>query len=74
LVWSARPNDQIAIGFTYYDISKKLTDTQRLQQMLGDPLAGGALDVQTYAMVLEANYGIAIAPGLLIQPEFEYFI
>jgi len=25
-------------------------------------------------MVLEANYGIAVAPGLLIQPELEYFI
>jgi hypothetical protein len=50
-VWPARPNDQIAIGFTYCDVSKKLTDTQRVQQMLGDPLAGGALGVQTYAMV-----------------------
>jgi hypothetical protein len=41
--------------------------------MLGDPLAGGALGVQTHAMFLEANYGIAVAPGLLIQPEFGYF-
>jgi carbohydrate-selective porin OprB len=30
--------------------------------------------VQTYAMVLEANYGIAVSPGLLVQPELEYFI
>jgi porin len=72
--WPARPNDQIAIGFTYYDVSNRLTDTQRLQRMLGAPLAGGALGVQTYAMVLEANYGIAVAPGLLIQPELEYFM
>jgi len=42
--------------------------------MLGDPLAGGALGVQTYAMVLEANYGIAVVPGLLIQPELECFM
>ena len=72
--WSERPNDQVAIGFTYYDVSKKLTDTERLQQALGNPLAGGALGVQTYAMVLEANYGIAVAPGLVVQPELEYFI
>jgi porin len=72
--WSARPNDQIALGFTYYDVSKRLTDTQVLQQTLGDPLAGGALGVQRYAMVLEANYGIAVMPGLLIQPELEYFM
>jgi porin len=72
--WSAHPNDQIAFGFTYYDVSKKLTDTEQLQQVLGNPLAGGAFGVQTYAMVLEANYGIAVAPGLLIQPELEYFI
>jgi porin len=72
--WSARPNDQIAVGFTYYDVSNRLTDTQLLQQALGDPLAGGALGVQRYAMVVEANYGIAVLPGLLIQPELEYFM
>ena len=38
------------------------------------PLAGGARGVQTHAMVLELNYGIEITPGLLIQPELEYFI
>ena len=72
--WPARPSDQIAFGFSYYDVSKKLTDTQRIQAMLASPLAGGALGVQQYAMVLEANYGISPIPGLLIQPEFEYFI
>jgi porin len=72
--WSARPNDQIGLGFTYYDVSERLTNTERLQLMLDEPLAGGALGVQTYAMVLEANYAIATVPGLLIQPELEYFI
>jgi len=72
--WSARPNDQIGFGFTHYDVSKKLTDTERIQAILDEPFAGGALGIQKYAMVLEANYGIAAAPGLLIQPELEYFI
>ena len=72
--WRARPSDQIAFGLTYYDVSPKLTATQNIQAMLGEPLAGGALRVQTSAMVLEANYGITVVPGLLVQPELEYFI
>jgi len=72
--WRERPNDQVAFAFTYYDVSHKLTDTEQLQQILGDPLAGGALGVQRYAVVLEANYGITVAPGLLFQPELEYFM
>jgi len=72
--WPARPNDQMGFGFTYYDVSGRLTRTERLQSALDLPLAGGARGVQTHAMVLELNYGIEITPGLLIQPELEYFI
>jgi porin len=72
--WSARPHDQIGFGFTWYDVSNQLTRTERLQSALNMPLSGGARGVQTHAMVLEANYGIEITPGLLIQPELEYFI
>lgn len=72
--WSARPHDQIGFGFTWYDVSKRLTRTERLQSALNMPLSGGAHGVQTHAMVLEANYSIETTPGLLIQPEFEYSI
>lgn len=72
--WSYRPNDQIGFGTTYYDVSKGLTQTERLQASLGAPLAGGALGVQTHAELLELNYGIQVSPGLLVQPELEYFI
>jgi hypothetical protein len=45
-----RPPERPArLRLHHYDVSKKLTDTERLQQMLDIPLAGGALGVQTYA-------------------------
>jgi porin len=72
--WSARPNDQIGFGATYYDVSKGLTQTEELQTALGSPLVGGARGVQTHGEVLELNYGIAVSPGVLIQPEVEYFV
>jgi porin len=72
--WSYRPNDQIGFGATYYDVSKGLTQTERLQASLGAPLAGGALGVQTHAEVFELNYGIQVSPGILVQPELEYFV
>jgi len=72
--WSARPHDQIGFGVTYYDVSNKLTATERLQASLGMPLAGGAYGVQTHAMVFELNYAVEITPGLVIQPELEYFV
>ena len=42
--------------------------------MIGLPLAGGDLGVQTHSHVLELNYGIQISPAFLIRPELEYFI
>jgi len=72
--WPLHPHDQIGFGFTYYDVSERLTRTERLQSAFNLPLAGGARGVQTHAMVLEANYGIEVTPGVLAQPELEYFI
>ena len=39
--------------------------------MLGLPLAGGDLGVQTHSQALEFNYGIQISPAFLIRPELE---
>jgi len=72
--WDARPHDQIGFGFTYYDVSPRLTRTERLEAALNLPLAGGARGVQTSAIVLEANYAFEVTPGVVIQPELEYFI
>jgi porin len=71
--WSARPNDQIAFAASWYDVSQGVTRTEQLQSALGMPLEGGALGVQSYAEVLELNYGIQVTPAILVQPELEYF-
>ncbi|MCW6509437.1 carbohydrate porin [Lichenifustis flavocetrariae] len=68
-----RPLDQLGFGFTYYDVSPRLTQTERLQADLGVPLAGGARGIQTHGMVYELNYQIHAYQGVLIQPELEYF-
>ena len=42
--------------------------------MVGLPLAGGDLGVQTHTQAPELIYGIQISPAFLIRPELEYFI
>ena len=68
-----RPLDQLGFGFTYFDVSPRLTSTERLQDALGVPLAGGARGIQSHGFVYELNYGIHAAAGVQIQPELEYF-
>ncbi|WP_131195100.1 carbohydrate porin [Lichenihabitans psoromatis] len=72
--WDARPQDQIGFAATYYDVSNKITRTEQLEQSLDLPLYGNARGVQRNGAVFEANYGIHVAPGVLIQPELEYFL
>ena len=69
----ARPDDQIGLAFTYYQVSPSLTSTERLEQAFGLPPTY-QFGVQTHAMVLEANYSIPVHPGIQIQPEFEWFV
>ncbi len=71
--WKARLDDQIGLAFTYYQVSPDLTSTQRLEQAFGLPPTY-QYGVQTYAMVLEANYNIPVYRGVQLQPEFEWFV
>jgi porin len=71
--WKARPDDQIGLAFTYYQISPSLSRTESLEQEFGLPPTN-ATGVQGHGMVLEANYAIPVYRGVVVQPEFEYFI
>ena len=58
-----RPNDAFAIGFAYVGIS----DTVHAFDVdLGVPIA------RNYKSALELCYTIAVRPGLLLQPDFQY--
>jgi porin len=72
--WRARPNDQFGLAVTYYKLSHSLTRREELQQTLGLPFTDGEYGVQSDALVLEANYNIAVYRGIQVQPEIEYFV
>jgi porin len=72
--WAGRPDDQLSLGVTYYDVSPRLNATQRLEAQLIESLVGGPRAFEARATVLEANYGIAPWHGLRLQPELEYFL
>ncbi len=77
--WHARPQDTIALLYSYQNISSKLGKTQALQESLGiNPnfggLAGGASGVQTYDEVLELDYQIHVFRGVEFAPDFQYLI
>ena len=50
-----RPLDQLGFGLTYYDVSPRLTRTERLQASLGVPFSGGARGVQTHGVRLRTQ-------------------
>jgi carbohydrate-selective porin OprB len=54
----SRPEDQIGFGVAYGRVSPYLTQVQQLQAELGLPFSNGAPGVESYEVILEANYHI----------------
>lgn len=71
--WAERHADQIGLGITYYQVSPNLSRTESLEQAFGLPPTY-VHGVQGHAMAFELNYQIAAYRGIVIQPEFEYFL
>ncbi len=71
--WPSRPDDQIGLAYTWYQVSHGLTFTEDLEQQFNLPPTY-ALGVQNTGGVIEANYSIPIIQGFQIQPEFEYWM
>lgn len=61
---ASRPNDIVGIGFAYTGISD---DARAAQVANGDPV------VMDYEALLEVSYTAEVAPGITIQPDFQYF-
>ncbi len=70
--WPSRPQDTVALLFTYNTVSGQLGKVQAQEQELGLPLSNNATGVQTHEMILEANYNIHVYRGLSFQPDFQY--
>lgn len=71
--WKARPDDQIGLAFTYYQVSPSLSQKESLEEQF-DLAPTYPYGVQGHGMVLEANYTIPVYRGVQLQPELEYFI
>jgi len=69
-----RPQDQVGFEAAYGRVSPFLTQLQQLQSALGLPLSNGAPGVETDEIILEANYHIALYPGLYLMPDLQYII
>jgi porin len=72
--WAARPNDAVAMLFTYNTVSGQLGNVQAREMELGLPLSNNATGVQSHEMILEVNYNIHVYRGLSFQPDFQYVI
>ncbi|WP_239029628.1 carbohydrate porin [Novacetimonas pomaceti] len=69
-----RPHDRFGVMYSYYQISPRTTEGQRLRMDAGLLPGGYANGPQTHAAVLEAYYGVPVYPGILVQPEFQYMM
>jgi porin len=69
-----RPDDRAGFEFAYGRISNALSQVQELQASLGLPLSNTAPGVETYELVLEANYNIKLYQGLYFMPDVQYIV
>jgi len=72
--WADRPQDAVAMLFSYNTVSSQLGKVQALEQAFGLPFSNSATGVQTHEMILEINYNIHVYRGLSFQPDYQYVI
>src|SRR5262249_53227342 len=63
----SRPKDFVGFAIVYGSYSQDLRRAEVIQR---NPL----LAVQDFEMALEWNYGLAIRPGFLFQPDIQYLM
>jgi len=62
-MFRGRPNDALAIGFAYTNISDRVS---AFDVDFGEPVA------RNYEALIEVSYTYQVNPGLAIQPDFQY--
>ena len=63
----SRPRDFAGFAVVYGSYSR---DLRRMEEIQSSSSAG----VQKFEMALEWNYGLAIRPGLLLQPDIQWLV
>jgi porin len=69
-----RPNDTVQLAAGWFGISSRVSDLQRLQLDLGQPVLNGVRSPQRNEYVFEANYTANVYPGVAVQPAIQYFV
>ncbi|MCO6158854.1 carbohydrate porin [Asaia lannensis] len=72
--WASRPDDTIAVAFSYTAISPGVQRTEELLRARGAVLPYRATGIQRHAIVMEANYGWHAWRGILMQPMVQLFV
>ncbi|NVN45885.1 carbohydrate porin [Asaia spathodeae] len=72
--FASRPEDTIAMVFSYTAISPGVQRTEELLRAQGKTLPYRATGIQRHAIVMEANYGWHAFRGVLMQPMVQAFI
>lgn len=67
-----RLTDRFGALYSWYHVSRRRRESQLIAQDAGLPLGAGVHGVQDNSHVIESYYAIDAAPGLLIQPSFQY--
>jgi porin len=64
-----RPNDTVALGWSYFDVNPRLRDFEYQLQREGFAVPTNGIEQD-----LELNYGIDIAPWAFFRPAIQYVI
>lgn len=72
--FASRPEDTIALAFSYTAMSPGVQRTEELLRARGEVLPYRATGIQRHAVVMEANYGWHAWRGILMQPMVELFV
>jgi len=72
--WQQRPQDAVAVLFTYVAASGRFGKVEAVEQALGLPLSNDATGIQSHEIALEANYNLHVFRGVSFQPDFQYII
>jgi porin len=63
----SRPKDFVGLAVVYGSYSRELQRAEAIQP-------NSSIGVQKFEMTVEGNYGVAIRPGLLLQPDVQYLV
>jgi porin len=72
--FARRTHDNIGVVVAWAKISDLLARTEALQTAAGQPLADGAVAVQSFETIAEARYQIALRKGVTLTPDIQCII